>query len=192
MDSTQELEKSYHFDLYRRLPVTLVKGKGIYVWDSNGDKYVDFLSGIAVNALGHCHPAMIKAIKTQSQKLIHVSNIYYTEPQARLAKLLCSISGFERVFFCIPALKLTRPPLNWQEKQATLKVKRDLLSLLRVLSMADPSHPYHWDPKNFNKGLILYLTDLFNFLITTYRLYVMLLTKILLLSLLKQFRVKEV
>ena len=73
MDSIQELEKSYHFDLYRRLPVTLVKGKGVSVWDSNGKKYVDFLSVIAVNALGHCHPEMVKTIRKQSLKLIHVA-----------------------------------------------------------------------------------------------------------------------
>ena len=124
MDATQELEKSYHFDLYRRLPVTLIKGKGIYVWDSIGDKYVDFLSGIAVNALGHCHPAVTKAIKTQSQKLIHVSNIYYTKPQASLAKLLCSISGFERVFFCNSGLEANEAAIKLARKTGNLKGKK--------------------------------------------------------------------
>jgi acetylornithine/N-succinyldiaminopimelate aminotransferase len=124
MDSTQELEKSYHFDLYRRLPVTLVKGKGIYVWDSIGDKYVDFLSGIAVNALGHCHPAVTKAIRIQSQKLIHVSNIYYTKPQASLAKLLCNISGFERVFFCNSGLEANEAAIKLARKAGNLKGKK--------------------------------------------------------------------
>jgi acetylornithine/N-succinyldiaminopimelate aminotransferase len=124
MDPTQKLEKSYHFDLYRRLPVTLVKGKGIFVWDSEGKKYTDFLSGIAVNALGHCHPAMIKAIKRQSQKLIHTSNIYYTDPQARLAKLLCGLTGFERVFFCNSGLEANEAAIKLVRKAGNLKGKK--------------------------------------------------------------------
>jgi acetylornithine/N-succinyldiaminopimelate aminotransferase len=124
MDKAQQLEKSYHFDLYRRLPVTLVKGKGINVWDSDGKKYIDFLSGIAVNALGHCHPSMVKAIKEQSQKLIHVSNIYYTEPQARLAKLLCSISGFERAFFCNSGLEANEAAIKLARKTGNLNGKK--------------------------------------------------------------------
>jgi acetylornithine/N-succinyldiaminopimelate aminotransferase len=124
MDSTQELEKSYHFDLYRRLPVTLVKGKGIYVWDSKGDKYLDFLSGIAVNALGHSHPAIIKAIRSQSQKLIHTSNIYYTVPQARLAKLLCGLSGYERVFFCNTGLEANEAAIKLARKIGNQKGKK--------------------------------------------------------------------
>ena len=124
MDSTQALEKSYHFDLYNRLPVTLVKGKGIYVWDSNGDKYLDFLSGIAVNALGHSHPAVIKAIRSQSQKLIHTSNIYYTVPQARLAKLLCGLSGYERVFFCNSGLEANEAAIKLARKIGNQKGKK--------------------------------------------------------------------
>ena len=124
MDSTQELEKSYHFDLYRRLPVTLVKGKGIYVWDSKGDKYLDFLSGIAVNALGHSHPAIVKAIRNQSQKLIHTSNIFYTVPQARLAKLLCGLSGFERVFFCNSGLEANEAAIKLARKIGNQKGKK--------------------------------------------------------------------
>ncbi len=124
MDSTQELEKSYHFDLYRRLPVTLVKGKGINVWDSKGDKYLDFLSGIAVNALGHSHPAIIKAIRNQSQRLIHTSNIYYTVPQARLAKLLCGLSGYERVFFCNSGLEANEAAIKLARKIGNQKGKK--------------------------------------------------------------------
>ena len=124
MDSTQELEKSYHFDLYRRLPVTLVKGKGIYVWDAQGDKYIDFLSGIAVNALGHSHPAVVRAIRKQSQKLIHTSNIYYTVPQARLAKLLCGLSGYERAFFCNSGLEANEAAIKLARKIGNQKGKK--------------------------------------------------------------------
>ena len=124
MESIQDLEKSYHFDLYRRLPVTLVKGKGIHVWDSNGKEYVDFVSGIAVNALGHCHPAMIKAIKKQSKKLIHTSNIFYTAPQARLARLLSRISGFERVFFCNSGLEANEAAIKLVRKTGNMIGKK--------------------------------------------------------------------
>jgi len=123
MDPIQELEKSYHFDLYRRLPATLVKGKGVSVWDSNGKKYVDFLSGIAVNALGHCHPEMVKTIRKQSRKLIHVSNIYYTEPQANLAKLLNEVSGFDRTFFCNSGLEANEAAIKLARKTGNLKGK---------------------------------------------------------------------
>jgi acetylornithine/N-succinyldiaminopimelate aminotransferase len=124
MESIQDLEKSYHFDLYRRLPVTLVKGKGIHVWDSNGKQYVDFVSGIAVNALGHCNPAMIKAIKKQSKKLIHTSNIFYTAPQARLARLLSRISGFEKTFFCNSGLEANEAAIKLVRKAGNLKGKK--------------------------------------------------------------------
>lgn len=124
MDTTQELEKAYHFDLYRRLPVTLVKGKGVYAWDSEGKKYIDFLSGIAVNALGHCHPVMVKAIKKQSRKLIHTSNIFYTRPQARLARLLSRISGYERAFFCNSGLEANEAAIKLARKVGNQKGKR--------------------------------------------------------------------
>jgi acetylornithine/N-succinyldiaminopimelate aminotransferase len=124
MGSIQDLEKTYHFDLYRRLPVTLVKGKGINVWDSKGKKYLDFLSGIAVNALGHSHPAMIKAIKKQSEKLIHTSNIFYTAPQAKLAKLLSKISGFEKAFFCNSGLEANEAAIKLARKTGNLRGKK--------------------------------------------------------------------
>ncbi|MEO7715610.1 MAG: acetylornithine transaminase [Capsulimonas sp.] len=85
---------------YARLPVTLVRGEGAKVWDANGKEYLDFLAGIAVNGVGHCHPRVVRAIQEQAATLIHASNLYLTEPQARLAAKLVSISDFERVFFC--------------------------------------------------------------------------------------------
>lgn len=116
MDEVQKTEKTYHFDLYRRLPVTLVKGKGCRVWDINGREYMDFLSGIAVNALGHQHPSIVKAIHEQAKKLIHVSNIFYTEPQANLARRLIEISDFERVFFCNSGLEANEAAIKLARK----------------------------------------------------------------------------
>ncbi|MDI3534883.1 MAG: acetylornithine/N-succinyldiaminopimelate aminotransferase [Thermosediminibacterales bacterium] len=94
-----ELEEKYILNTYKRLPVVLVKGEGVYVWDSEGNKYLDFLAGIAVNSLGHCHPNVVNAIKKQAEELIHCSNLYYIEPQIKLAKKLVEISCADKAFF---------------------------------------------------------------------------------------------
>ena len=85
---------------YARTPLALVKGRGVKVWDADGKEYLDFLAGIAVNSFGHCHPAIVKAIKQQAQTLMHVSNLYHMQPQAELARELCRNSFADRVFFC--------------------------------------------------------------------------------------------
>ena len=85
---------------YERNPVLFTHGRGVYLWDSNGKKYLDFLSGIGVNALGHAHPAIQKVISAQSAKLIHISNLFFHEYQAELAKKLTRMSGFDKAFFC--------------------------------------------------------------------------------------------
>jgi acetylornithine/N-succinyldiaminopimelate aminotransferase len=85
---------------YARYPIALVRGKGAQVWDANGRQYLDFLAGIAVNSLGHCHPAIVRAIQQQARKLLHVSNLYHIQPQAELARELCARSFADRVFFC--------------------------------------------------------------------------------------------
>ena len=90
----------YHFDLYGRYPIALVKGKGSKVWDDERNEYIDALAGIAVNSLGHCHPRIVKTIQKQSAKLMHVSNFYYNEPQSNLAEKLVDLSGLDRAFFC--------------------------------------------------------------------------------------------
>ncbi|MEX0789692.1 MAG: acetylornithine transaminase [Actinomycetota bacterium] len=86
---------------YKRLPVTLVRGEGMRLYDDSGRDYLDFVAGIAVNSLGHSHPAVVSAIAEQSSKLIHTSNLYYTGPMAELAGRLCDLVGWDdgRVFF---------------------------------------------------------------------------------------------
>ncbi len=84
---------------YGERKLTLVKGDGIYLWDDNGRRYLDALSGIAVSGLGHNHPKLVAAIKQQAETLIHVSNLYNIQPQEELAELLCAQSGMEKVFF---------------------------------------------------------------------------------------------
>jgi predicted acetylornithine/succinylornithine family transaminase len=84
---------------YARYPVEFVRGEGVRLWDSEGNEYLDFLGGISVSSVGHCHPAVVKAITEQAARLIHVGNLFYTEPMARLADRLAESSLGGRVFF---------------------------------------------------------------------------------------------
>lgn len=97
-----DLERRFVAQTYKRQPIVLTRGKGMFVWDLDGKKYLDFVGGIAVCALGHSHPAILKAISRQARKLMHVSNLYYIQPQAELAELLSKIApaGIKKFFFC--------------------------------------------------------------------------------------------
>jgi predicted acetylornithine/succinylornithine family transaminase len=95
-----KLTDKYVAQTYTRYPIALVRGKGARVWDADGKEYLDFLAGIAVNSLGHCHPAVVRAIQQQARKLLHVSNLYHIQPQAELARELCRHSFADRIFFC--------------------------------------------------------------------------------------------
>lgn len=94
------LDKDYVMQTYGRQPLALKEGKGAVVWDVEGNPYIDCVAGIAVNNVGHAHPHVAEAISKQAHKLIHTSNLYYTEEQVRLAKLLVEISPHQKAFFC--------------------------------------------------------------------------------------------
>jgi acetylornithine/N-succinyldiaminopimelate aminotransferase len=98
--SVSKMEKELLVPTYERQPVLLERGQGVYVWDSTGKKYLDFLSGIGVSALGHNHPAIQKVIRRQAGRLIHTSNLFFHEFQAELARRLTEMSGLNRAFFC--------------------------------------------------------------------------------------------
>ncbi|MFY9842646.1 MAG: aspartate aminotransferase family protein [Terriglobales bacterium] len=100
LGSISRLESKLLLPTYERQPILFVRGRGVYLWDSRGKQYLDFLSGIGVNALGHNHPAITATIKRQAGRLIHVSNLFFHEYQAELARMLTEISGLDRVFFC--------------------------------------------------------------------------------------------
>jgi len=100
VSSTRELSEQYLMQVGRRLPVTFVRGQGCLVWDEEGKEYLDLVAGIAVNLLGHAHPAVASALAVQAQTLIHTSNLYFTQPQVALAKRLVELSFPSRVFFC--------------------------------------------------------------------------------------------
>jgi predicted acetylornithine/succinylornithine family transaminase len=95
-----DLEKEHLLQNYARYPLALARGKGCYLYDLQGKKYLDFLTGIGVNALGHAHPRIVKVIREQAALLIHSSNLYYHQYQGPLAKRLCEMSGLQRAFFC--------------------------------------------------------------------------------------------
>ena len=95
-----DLEHEYLLQNYARYPLVLARGKGCYVYDTAGKRYLDFISGIGVNALGHAHPRILKVIREESALMIHSSNLYYHQYQGPLAKRLAEMSGLERVFFC--------------------------------------------------------------------------------------------
>ena len=99
MRNNEELKQNL-MNTYARFPVTFVRGEGLYAYDEEGRKYADFGSGISVNNLGHCHPAVVKAIAEQAQTLCHCSNLYWSEPQLDVAEYLVKYSGLDRVFFC--------------------------------------------------------------------------------------------
>ncbi|HIU10842.1 MAG TPA: acetylornithine transaminase [Candidatus Avidehalobacter gallistercoris] len=91
--------EKYCMNVFNRLPIAMVRGEGSYVFDADGNKYLDFVAGIAVNVLGHAHPAVAQAISEQAHQLIHASNLYWLEPQVQLAQQLVENSDFDKVFF---------------------------------------------------------------------------------------------
>lgn len=100
LQKIQAVEQQYLLQNYGRYPLALDHGKGVYLYDHAGNKYLDLLSGIGVNSLGHNHPRISRVIREQSARLLHTSNLYYHEYQGLLAKKLVEISGLDRAFFC--------------------------------------------------------------------------------------------
>jgi len=119
--TTQELigaSNKYLANTYARFPMVLVRGRGVRLWDSDGKEYLDCVGGIAVDALGHCHPKMVEAIRAQAEILIHVSNLYHIEPQIRLAQLLCEQSFADRAFFCNSGAEANEAAIKLARKYA--------------------------------------------------------------------------
>jgi acetylornithine/N-succinyldiaminopimelate aminotransferase len=121
MSRTTDLADKVMFRTYGRIPVTLVRGEGCRVWDEDGNEYLDFVSGIAVCALGHASPVVSKALDAQSRTLVHVSNLYYTRPQTELAALLVANSFADRVFFCNSGAEANEAAIKLARKWATEK-----------------------------------------------------------------------
>ncbi len=113
-----QLAEEYIMNTYSRLPLVLTKGEGVRVWDEEGREYLDFVAGLAVNSLGHCHPRVVAAIKEQAGLLMHCSNLYYSLPQVSLAKFLVEHTSFNKVFFCNSGAEAVEAGLKLARKYA--------------------------------------------------------------------------
>ncbi len=126
------LSEKYVANTYARFSILLVRGKGTRVWDLGGKEYLDFVSGLAVCNLGHCHPKVVKAIQDQAEKLIHVSNFYYIEPQIQLASLLCKHSFADKVFFCNSGAEANEGAMKLARKYAKEKMGEDRYEIITM------------------------------------------------------------
>ncbi|MEA2086442.1 MAG: acetylornithine transaminase [Chloroflexota bacterium] len=124
MSQWQELEHKYFMNTVERLPLTLVRGEGAWVWDEEGQAYLDFVGGWAVDSLGHCHPAVSEAVTRQVHTLIQASNQFYTVPQVQLAELLVRNSCLDRVFFCNSGAEANEAAIKLARRYGELHLKR--------------------------------------------------------------------
>jgi acetylornithine/N-succinyldiaminopimelate aminotransferase len=122
MTDWQELDKKYYMQTIVRVPVTLVRGEGVRVWDDNGKEYLDFVGGLAVNCLGHCHPVVADAVAEQAHTLMQTSLWYYTMPMLRLAELLVQNSCLDRVFICNSGLEANEGAIKLARRYGALKL----------------------------------------------------------------------
>jgi len=119
---SQELAQKYMMNFINRIPLTFVKGEGLYLWDENGKRYLDFVGGWAVDSLGHCHPVLVDALTEQAKSLIHVSNAYYTQPLGRLAELLVKNSCMDRIFFSNSGAEAVEGAIKLARRWGSLKL----------------------------------------------------------------------
>jgi predicted acetylornithine/succinylornithine family transaminase len=136
MEVKRILEESSHYimNTYDRFPVVFRKGRGMHVWSSDGKEYLDFVGGIAVNILGHCHPKVVIALQKQAQRLIHVSNLYHNEPQIRLAKLLVEHSFADKVFFCNSGAEANEAAIKLARKYAKENMSGNRFEIITALN----------------------------------------------------------
>ncbi len=135
-----QAESKLLLQTYDRIPVLFTHARGVYLYDDGGRRYLDFLSGIGVNALGHQHPAIRKALVQQAAKLVHISNLFYHEYQAELARRLTQLSGLDRAFFCNSGGEAFEGALKLARANAKLKAKKGHKPAWRVLAL---QHSFH-------------------------------------------------
>lgn len=131
--NTQELineEKKYIMQTYNRFPVVFTKGKGVKLISLDGKEYLDFVSGIGVNILGHSFPKVVFAIRNQIRKLSHTSNLYYTIPQIKLAKTLCKLTGLDKCFFCNSGAEAIEGAIKLARKYAKENIGKDKYEII--------------------------------------------------------------
>lgn len=124
--------QKYIMNTYGRQPLVLVKGRGTKVYDSDGKEYIDFVSGVAVCNLGHCHPRVVVALQKQAQRLMHVSNHYHNEPQINLAKALVQRSFADKVFFCNSGTEAIEAAIKLARRYAREVLKEDRYEIITM------------------------------------------------------------
>ncbi len=127
---TSELGEKYVMKTYNRFSLTFVRGEGMYVYDENDKEYLDFVAGIAVNSLGHNHPSLVKAISEQAAKLIHISNLYYSEPQVKLAQMLVENGSLDKVFFCNSGAESIEAALKLARKYGSKTGRQEIVTMI--------------------------------------------------------------
>lgn len=132
-----EQGQKYLMNNVGRLPLCLVRGEGPYVWDADGKKYLDFVGGLAVNAFGHCPPFLVEAMLEQARRLIHVSNLYWIEPQIELARLLVENSALDKAFFCNSGAEANEAAIKLARKYAKEKYGPEKYE---IITMTDSFH----------------------------------------------------
>lgn len=127
-----ESSKKYIMNTYNRFPVVFIKGRGVKVFDSDNREYLDFVAGIAVCNLGHCHPKVTVAFQKQAQRLVHVSNLYHNEPQIKLAKMLVENSFADKAFFCNSGAEANEAAIKLVRKYAKEKLKGNRYEIITM------------------------------------------------------------
>lgn len=156
--TVMQMDADYVMHTFNRQPVVFVRGEGMRIWDADGKEYLDFLAGIAVNGLGHCHPELVAAIGRQAAELMHVCNLYYVPQQPMLAKRLIELSGMGKAFFCNSgaeanecAIKLARKSAketHGPEKQEIITAEGSFhgRTLATVTATAQPKYHEGFEP----------------------------------------------
>ncbi|HEY6006687.1 MAG TPA: acetylornithine transaminase [Geobacteraceae bacterium] len=136
MNSAQWIEKAdkYVMKTYGRYPLVPVRGEGCVVWDADGRRYLDFLAGVAVNNLGHCHPKVVAALQQQAANLIHCSNYYHIPGQIELAEFLCTRSFADRAFFCNSGAEANEAAIKLARKYSRERYGADRYEIITALS----------------------------------------------------------
>ena len=154
-----EAEDKYFINTFARQPIVLDHGKGVKVWDKDGNEYIDMFAGIAVNALGHAHPKLVNALQGQVEKLIHVSNIYYNEPAIEYAKKLLPLTEFDRLFYANSGAEANEGAIKLALKytgKSEIITAKDSFHGRTLLTLAATGHEEYREPylKNLPQGFI--------------------------------------
>jgi acetylornithine/N-succinyldiaminopimelate aminotransferase len=152
-------EHAVFFHTYKRLPLEITHGAGMYLYARDGTAYLDMFAGIAVNALGHSHPRIVDAIRTQASRYIHVSNYFAQEPQILLAEALTSISGYPHVFFCNSGTEATEAAVKIARKWGAARSKSGIIAFTNGFHGRSMGALSLMDRSSYRDGFAPFLPD---------------------------------